>query len=244
MNASRRENTLTLYVRTEKKKVLHGWIRRWVCARSLSRTNRGSRSRCREGLRALGRARLLRRCCAALDRRFLHGREWHGCVRLHLSHALTTQAPDSAASLIHFFTFAFFLFSFPLVRRGAHHASALLSLIDRFPRKNPRPDDEGVDMGAQLRLIRSRYKAMCASLGVRARLQLAPVPSSSVGSEAGPGASGGEEAFAVASGGRDLDDADADAYTNADAEKKRQRQKTIWPLTAPPTSPSAQDLSF
>ncbi|KAI0272228.1 hypothetical protein BGY98DRAFT_893168, partial [Russula aff. rugulosa BPL654] len=55
--------------------------------------------------------------------------------------------------------------------RGAHHASALLSLIDRFPRKNPRPDDEGVDMSAQLRLIRSRYKAMCASLGVRARLQ-------------------------------------------------------------------------
>ena len=101
-------------------------------------------------------------------------------------------------------------------------------------------------MGAQLRLIRSRYKAMCASLGVRARPQLAPVPSSSVGSEAGAGASsGGEEAFAVASGGRDLDDdADADADVDAYAEKKRQRQKTIWPLTAPPTSPSAQDLSF
>ena len=99
-------------------------------------------------------------------------------------------------------------------------------------------------MGAQLRLIRSRYKAMCASLGVRARPQLAPVPSSSVGSEAGAGASsGGEEALAVASGGRDLDD-DADADVDADAEKKRQRQKTIWPLTAQPTSPSAQDLSF
>jgi hypothetical protein len=97
-------------------------------------------------------------------------------------------------------------------------------------------------MGAQLRLIRSRYKAMCASLGVRARLQLAPDAPSSVGSEAGPGASGGEGALAVASGGRDLDDANTDA--DADAEKKRQRQKTIWPLTAPPTSPSAQDLSF
>lgn len=119
--------------------------------------------------------------------------------------------------------------------RGAHHASALLSLIDRFPRKNPRPDDEGVDMSAQLRLIRSRYKTMCASLGVRARLQPAPL---SVGSETGPDASGGEEALTVASGGRDLDDADEDA------EKTRQRQKTIWPLAAPPTSPSAQDLSF
>ncbi|KAF8497772.1 DUF1715-domain-containing protein [Russula emetica] len=124
--------------------------------------------------------------------------------------------------------------------RGAHHASALLSLIDRFPRKNPRPDDEGVDMSAQLRLIRSRYKVMCASLGVRARLQPA-APLSVRSSETGPGpgvASGGEEAIALAPGGRDLDDADADA------EKKRQRQKTIWPLTAPPTSPSAQDLSF
>jgi hypothetical protein len=94
-------------------------------------------------------------------------------------------------------------------------------------------------MSAQLRLIRSRYKAMCASFGVRARLQPAPL---SVGSGletgSGPGASGGEEALAVASGGRDLDDADADP------EKKGQRQKTVWPLTAPPTSPSAQDLSF
>jgi hypothetical protein len=89
-------------------------------------------------------------------------------------------------------------------------------------------------MSAQLRLIRSRYKAMCASLGVRARLL--PAPSSSVGSgsgleEAGPGvsASGGE-------GGWDLD---------ADAEKRRQqRQKMIWPLTAPPASPSTQGLSF
>jgi hypothetical protein len=76
---------------------------------------------------------------------------------------------------------------------------------------------------------------MCASLGVRARLPLAPLP---VGPETGPGASGGEEALTVAPGGRDLDDADADE------EKKRQRQKTIWPLTAPPTSASAQDLSF
>jgi hypothetical protein len=94
-------------------------------------------------------------------------------------------------------------------------------------------------MSAQLRLIRSRYKAMCASLGMRARLQ--PAAPSSVGSsESGPGASGGEEALTVAPapGGRDLDDPDADA------EKTRQRQKTIWPLTAPPTSPSAQDLSF
>ncbi|KAI0288588.1 hypothetical protein BC826DRAFT_868144, partial [Russula brevipes] len=57
--------------------------------------------------------------------------------------------------------------------RGAHHASALLALIGRFPHTNPRPDEEGIDMSAQLRLIRSRYKTMCASLGVRARLMRA-----------------------------------------------------------------------
>jgi hypothetical protein len=88
-------------------------------------------------------------------------------------------------------------------------------------------------MSAQLRLIRSRYKAMCASLGVRARLQPAPfsVP------EAGLGTSGGERAPAATAGDRDLD-------ADADAEKRRQRQKTIWPLTAPPASPSTQGLSF
>lgn len=78
---------------------------------------------------------------------------------------------------------------------------------------------------------------MCASLGVRARLQPAPL---SVGSETGPGASGGEEALTVAPDGRDLDDGDADA----ERKRQSQRQKTIWPLTAPPASPTAQDLSF
>ncbi|KAI0299978.1 hypothetical protein B0F90DRAFT_1725753 [Multifurca ochricompacta] len=56
-------------------------------------------------------------------------------------------------------------------RRSAHHASTLLALIECFPRKNPHPDEEGIDMSAQLRLIRSRYKAMCASLGSRRRPQ-------------------------------------------------------------------------
>jgi hypothetical protein len=163
-----------------------------------------------------------------LDLHFVDGLEWHGCVRPPPS-SLPAQAPYTAASLIHFCLRV--LFSFPSPRRrGAHHASALLSLIDRFPRKNLRPDDEGVDMSAQLRLIRSRYKAMCASLGVRARLQPAPPPPPTVGSEAGPGTSGSE-------GARYLD-------ADADAEKRRQRQKTIWPLTAPPASPSTQGLSF
>ncbi|KAH8980458.1 DUF1715-domain-containing protein [Lactarius hatsudake] len=107
--------------------------------------------------------------------------------------------------------------------RGAHHASALLALIERFPRKNPRPDEDGVDMGAQLRLIRSRYKAMCASFGVRARLQ----PAAAVAVEDGPGLNedmAGDQKVGVGMG----------------AKKKGQ---AIWALSSP-ASASTQGLSF
>jgi len=101
--------------------------------------------------------------------------------------------------------------------RGAHHASALLALIERFPRKNPRPDEDGVDMGAQLRLIRSRYKAMCASFGVRARLQ--PSPAVTVEDEAGG------------------------QYISADTDATKKGQ-AVWELSGPPASASTQGLSF
>ncbi|KAI9439210.1 DUF1715-domain-containing protein [Lactarius indigo] len=104
--------------------------------------------------------------------------------------------------------------------RGAHHASALLALIERFPRKNPRPDEDGVDMGAQLRLIRSRYKVMCASFGVRARLQPAPA----VAVEDGP----------------DLNE-DTAGGQNVGAKKKGQ---AVWALSGSPASASTQGLSF
>jgi len=106
--------------------------------------------------------------------------------------------------------------------RGAHHASALLALIERFPRKNPRPDEDGVDMSAQLRLIRSRYKAMCASFGVRARLQPA------VAVEDGPGRN--EDT----AGGQNVG-------TDMGAKKKGQ---AVWALSGPPASASTQGLSF
>jgi hypothetical protein len=108
--------------------------------------------------------------------------------------------------------------------RGAHHASALFALIERFPRKNPRPDEDGVDMGAQLRLIRSRYKAMCASFGVRARLQSSPA----VAVDDGPGLIEGT------AGGQN-------AGTDAGAKKKGQ---AVWELSGPPASASTQGLSF
>jgi len=104
--------------------------------------------------------------------------------------------------------------------RGAHHASALLALIERFPRKNPRPDEDGVDMSAQLRLIRSRYKAMCASFGVRSRLQPAPAD--------GPGLNEGT------AGGQNI---------GADTGAKKKGQ-AVWTLSGPPASASTQGLSF
>ncbi|KAN0133507.1 DUF1715 domain containing protein [Lactarius tabidus] len=108
--------------------------------------------------------------------------------------------------------------------RGAHHASALLALIERFPRKNPRPDEDGVDMGAQLRLIRSRYKAMCASFGVRARLQSSPA----VAVEDGPGLNEGTA---------------GDQNSGADTGTKKKGQ-AVWELGGPPASASTQGLSF
>lgn len=108
--------------------------------------------------------------------------------------------------------------------RGAHHASALLALIERFPRRNPRPDEDGVDMSAQLRLIRSRYKAMCASFGVRARLQ----SSSAVAVDNGPGLTEGT------TGGQSI---------GADMGAKKKGQ-AVWELSGPPTSASAHGLSF
>ena len=108
--------------------------------------------------------------------------------------------------------------------RGAHHASALLALIERFPRRNPRPDEDGVDMSAQLRLIRSRYKAMCASFGVRARLQ----SSSAVAVDNGPGLTEGTT---------------GDQSIGADMGAKKKGQ-AVWELSGPPTSASAHGLSF
>jgi hypothetical protein len=81
-------------------------------------------------------------------------------------------------------------------------------------------------MGAQLRLIRSRYKAMCASFGVRARPQLAPA----VADEDGPSLLNEDKA-----GGRNI---------GADTGSKKKGQ-AVWELSGPPASAaSTQDLSF
>lgn len=61
-------------------------------------------------------------------------------------------------------------------QRIAHHIKHLLELIQQFPRVNPSDSKpyglaEEVDMEKLQRLIRSRYKALCACLGVRPTLR-------------------------------------------------------------------------
>ncbi|KAF9235140.1 hypothetical protein BU15DRAFT_51759 [Melanogaster broomeanus] len=60
-------------------------------------------------------------------------------------------------------------------QRAVHHIEHLLDLVRQFPTVNPSPregEGEGeVDISKLQRQIRSRYKALCASLGVRPTLR-------------------------------------------------------------------------
>ncbi|TFL06325.1 hypothetical protein BDV98DRAFT_600384 [Pterulicium gracile] len=66
--------------------------------------------------------------------------------------------------------------------RAMHHLDHLLTLIANFPTSNPSPD---VDMNQLTRQIRSRYKALCSTLGVR--------PSLRTGGQASPGGTNSSE---------------------------------------------------
>jgi len=61
--------------------------------------------------------------------------------------------------------------------RALHHIKHLLELISQFPRTNPSDTaseaDSSTDIPKLLRQIRSRYKALCSTLGVRASLRAA-----------------------------------------------------------------------
>ncbi|KIM35588.1 hypothetical protein M413DRAFT_449638 [Hebeloma cylindrosporum] len=62
--------------------------------------------------------------------------------------------------------------------RASQHIRYLLDTISHFPRVNPsasEPASEELDIPKLLRQIRSRYKVLCSSLGVRPRLQSAEV---------------------------------------------------------------------
>ena len=91
-------------------------------------------------------------------------------------------------------------------------------------------------MSAQLRLIRSRYKTMCASLGVHARLQPALSPGTTES-----GSDGTIEGVPGPAAAADVRDPDADA----DAGTEKRGKKAVWPFAGPAvTSASPQSLSF
>ena len=63
-----------------------------------------------------------------------------------------------------------------ITRRAVHHIKHLLDLIQQFPRINPSITQpltsvEEIDIEKLQRQIRSRYKALCASLEIRPTLR-------------------------------------------------------------------------
>ncbi|KAJ8594997.1 DUF1715-domain-containing protein [Rhizopogon salebrosus TDB-379] len=66
-------------------------------------------------------------------------------------------------------------------QRAVHHIKHLLDLISQFPRINPSATavasgvTEDIDISKLQRQIRSRYKALCASLGVKPTLRAVEV---------------------------------------------------------------------
>jgi primary-amine oxidase len=65
------------------------------------------------------------------------------------------------------------LIFFSFASRAANHVRHLLGLISQFPRVNPSASDisSEMDIPKLFRQIRSRYKALCSTLGVRPTLQ-------------------------------------------------------------------------
>ncbi|TFK51347.1 hypothetical protein OE88DRAFT_1659290 [Heliocybe sulcata] len=98
--------------------------------------------------------------------------------------------------------------------RGFHHALQLLELISQFPRTNPSAESSDVDIPKLFRQIRSRYKALCATLGVKASLRAS-----------GTGSPSAEE------------DGTEPSHDSGNGSK-------IWDLSSPAKSKTGQDLSF
>ncbi|KAG2022414.1 hypothetical protein CC2G_000164 [Coprinopsis cinerea AmutBmut pab1-1] len=112
-----------------------------------------------------------------------------------------------------------------------HHISTLLNLIAQFPTKNPSPTSSEVDFLKLLRQIRSKYKLLCAVLGVRPRLHAADDAPSSPS----------------ASPPQNTNDADA---MDEDGKVKRRTKPSVWKIepesttSGKPAASKGLDLSF
>ncbi|OCH90402.1 DUF1715-domain-containing protein [Obba rivulosa] len=102
--------------------------------------------------------------------------------------------------------------------RTNHHIKQLLELIAQFPRTNPSVTEASdLDIPKLFRQIRSRYKALCATLGVRPTLR--------AGGSSSPT--------------RQVDDP-AELPEGARPDVSRR----VWPMQAAENQPPREDLSF
>ena len=100
-------------------------------------------------------------------------------------------------------------------RRAAHHIKHLLDLIKQFPRVNPSASDSSdLDIPKLFRQIRSRYKALCSTLGVKPSLRAA---------ETSPSREHGEDAAEIGSG---------------------REGPQVWTLETQAKKPASQGLDF
>ena len=120
---------------------------------------------------------------------------YEGFAKTWMAMLVKQGKPDEYVLSSFFFPFSFFVNSmvvfiyfihldylvylfFLSFSRASQHIRSLLDSISQFPRVNPSASDpasEELDIPKLLRQIRSRYKVLCSSLGVRPRLQSAEV---------------------------------------------------------------------
>lgn len=97
--------------------------------------------------------------------------------------------------------------------RAFHHIKHLLLLISQFPRVNPSSDSSSdLDIPKLFRQIRSRYKALCSSLGVRPSLR-SFAESSEIGAVQDPGVEDELDSVAVAAQANANDNQKASVWT-------------------------------
>ena len=141
-----------------------------------------------------------------------------------------------------------------LHRRAQNHIRHLLELIDQFPRVNPSAaaataageaaaSNSEVDIPRLFRQIRSRYKVLCASLGVRPTLRAAD------GAPASPDRplsdDRGDVAIDGAGGvGSGVEISSTSATSGAGTGTGRPARKNVWAVQDARGAGASAELSF
>ena len=125
------------------------------------------------------------------------------------------------------------------IRRAQNHVRHLLDLIAQFPRANPSaaaaandgttPTEPELDIPRLFRQIRSRYKLLCATLGVRPTLRAADgSATAAVGGDGDGSGSGGDDlGVGGAAAGVEITSSPELGATGA-AAAGRAARKNVW----------------